>query len=70
MKTANYSMHFDTKIKAKPNKMLRASFDEADMIMANPNRKTYANIEEMNAAMDAEDAEDGELTATTEYVYA
>jgi hypothetical protein len=32
--------------------MLRDSFDEADIIMENPNIKTYATVEEMNAAMD------------------
>ena len=50
--------------------MLLSSFDEADMIMTNPNIKTYATVEEMNAAMDAEDADEGELTENVEYVHA
>ena len=45
----------------KPNEMLHASFNEADIIMASPNIKTYASVEEMNAAMDVEDAEESEL---------
>ena len=44
----------------KPNEMLRASFEEAEALLANPNIKGYATIEELNAAMDAEDARDGE----------
>jgi len=44
----------------KPNEMLLASFDEADALMASPHLKSYATVEELNAAMDAEDEEDGE----------
>jgi len=43
-----------------PNEMLRASFKEADILLANPNIKGYATIEELNAAMDAEDEAEGE----------
>ena len=43
-----------------PNEMLRTSFKEADILLANPNIKGYATIEELNAAMDAEDAAEGE----------
>ena len=44
----------------KPNEMLLASFEEAEAILANPNLKGYATIEELNAAMDAEDAAEEE----------
>jgi len=44
----------------KPNEMLRASFEEAEALLANPNTKGYTTIEELNAAMDAGDARDGE----------
>ena len=43
----------------KPNAMLRASFEEAEAILADPTQKGYSTIEELNAAMDAEDALDG-----------
>jgi hypothetical protein len=42
----------------QPNAMLRASFEEADAMLANPYMKSYATVEELNAAMDAEDAEE------------
>ena len=42
----------------KPNEMLLASFKEADAILADPNFTGYSSIEELNAAMDAEDAKD------------
>ena len=44
----------------KPNEMLRASLDEADALLADVSVKGFASIEELNAAMDAEDAKDGE----------
>jgi len=43
----------------KPNDMLRASFEEAEALLADPNIKGYATVEELNAAMNAEDARDG-----------
>jgi len=43
----------------KPNDMLRASFEEAETLLADPDVKGYASVEELNAAMDAEDAKDG-----------
>ena len=52
-------MPFDL-IDPHPNKMLRDSFEEAEAMLADPNLKGYATVEEMNAAMDAEDAEEGE----------
>ena len=41
-----------------PNEMLLASFAEADILLANPDIKGYSTVEEINAAMDAEDAEE------------
>ena len=46
----------------KPNEMLKASFKEAEALLANPNLRGYATIEELNAAMDAEDSMDSEYT--------
>jgi DNA-damage-inducible protein J len=43
----------------KPNAMLRASFEEADAMLADPNLKGYASVAELNAAMDAEDIAEG-----------
>ena len=43
-----------------PNEMLRASLEEAEILLANPNIKGYSTIEELNAAMDAEDMMEGE----------
>jgi len=44
----------------RPNDMLCASFAEADILLSNRNVKGYATVEELNAAMDAEDEMDGE----------
>ena len=41
-----------------PNEMLLASFAEADALLMNPDIKGYASVEELNAALDAEDAGD------------
>lgn len=41
-----------------PNPLLRASFEEAEAMLKNPNLTGYATVAELNAAMDAEDAED------------
>ena len=43
-----------------PNKLLQASLDEADAILANPSSKGYTTVAELNAAMDAEDATENE----------
>lgn len=34
-----------------PNEMLKASFDEAEEMLANPNLKGYSTIEELNTAL-------------------
>ena len=39
-----------------PNNMLRSSLNEADLMLADPNIITYSTVDELNAAMDAEDA--------------
>ena len=44
----------------KPNEMLRTSLKEAEILLADSNIKGYATIEELNAAMDAEDVRDDE----------
>ena len=45
---------FPFEVTAKtPNEMLRASFEEADALIANPEVKGYASVAELNAAMDA-----------------
>jgi DNA-damage-inducible protein J len=49
---------FDVRMET-PNDMLRASFEEAEAMLKNPNLKGYTTVEELNAAMDAEDAEEG-----------
>lgn len=46
-------------INPAPNEMLLASFSEAELLLANPNARTFATVEELNAAMDAEDEKDG-----------
>ena len=38
-----------------PNAALRASIEEADVLLASQNVKGFATVEELNAAMDAED---------------
>jgi len=47
-------------IHRRSNEMLYASLEEADTILLNPSIKGYVSVEELNAAMDAEDAKDGE----------
>jgi DNA-damage-inducible protein J len=53
-----YGLPFD--VNHRPNAMLRASFEEAEAILADPNVRGYATIEELNTAMDALDAEDAQ----------
>ena len=69
MKTTNYKVRINPEAKAKahfkvasriPNEMLRASFEEAEAMLADPNIKGYATIEELNDAMDAADMLEGE----------
>ena len=43
----------------QPNEMLQSSFEEAEAMLADPNLKCYSSIEELNSAMDADDAKDG-----------
>ena len=40
----------------RPNKMLLASFEEAEALLADPKAKGYTSVEELNAAMDSMDS--------------
>jgi DNA-damage-inducible protein J len=51
-----YGFPFD--VRQTPNERLRAAMREADAMLADPNLKTYATVEELNAALDAEDEAD------------
>jgi DNA-damage-inducible protein J len=51
-----YGFPFDVRL--TPNDRLRAAMREADAMLADPNLKTYATVEELNAALDAEDNTD------------
>ena len=44
----------------EPNEMLRASLQEADAMLSGPSIVSYSTVAELNAAMDMEDARDGE----------
>jgi DNA-damage-inducible protein J len=59
MSIKRYGFPFEV-VSPKPNEMLLASFKEADAILADPKRKSYTTIAELNAAMDAEDAAEDE----------
>ena len=54
----NYGFPFDVAL--KPNDMLRLSLDEANTMQVSDDIKSYSSIEELNAAMDAEDAAEEE----------
>ncbi len=41
---------------SRASERLRAALREADAMLADPNLKTYASVEELNAALDVEDA--------------
>lgn len=49
---------FPFDVREMPNDRLRAAIREADALLADPSLKTYATVEELNAALDAEDEAD------------
>jgi DNA-damage-inducible protein J len=51
-----YGFPFDVRL--TPNERLRAAMREADAMLTDPNLKTYTTVEELNAALDAEDESD------------